>query len=1617
MTAYDDAITALGADIVRYWPLDDTSGSVADDRTNNADGAYVGSSVTFGAAGVLREQDGVATSGTGEITLPVSGLTGAGTIFGWYHVEAGSTGYFFRDSSTGIWYNPNSPEIRLGGASAVTITGASRERLGSGRKFVAFVMTGSQVDLYIDGDFVQTFTSTADLSSLTSPLHVGRNGTVAQYVPGRYAGWGVASRALTATEIEDLYEAGRQQQVSLRSVGAAGTVTGSSVTPTAQMPATYVAGDRLLIVAVGKPDTASPTPSINQGWTVVGRFTGGTGTQAADTGALAGWVFAKDATSSSETTPTITWGDTASVRLFQIFAYMLDDGDTWADAIATSAAWVQSASDTNTASPLTGTAGTFTDAPTVGDAILILGGIPTDSGTSVSSGSASIAGASTFSESRFGYNESATGNDIGQVWQHLYVHDGTASAGAAASFTVTSATDHSGLLLAIALRRSSGGTTVNGGLATETDTAFAGTVIGPVTVTGGLASEADTGFAATVAVGALVQGGLATETDAAPAGTVVEGVVINGGLATETDTTFAGSVIAPITVTGGIASEADTALAATVTNDSAFTRFYLPAAGVAPAEPAFGGMWEVTSNAYRFPLVTALTGTSGLVPVYKTGSGVADALSAQYVSGRHLTPGLISGTFDMVVCVTAASTAAEAFLQVRVAVVSEDGTVERGELYSGQTALTDSPITGLPNTDPNYEIYTSSFSRYLAGITMTPVTSQAGDRLVVELGARFTGNTSSVLFNLGDPFSPNSQGYTVTDMPLNATSQPQQLRPWIEFDTDLFAGSATINGGLPSETETTLAGTVTTNVNYYGGVATEYDQAIGANTLFVDGGVATESDDILPGATTVLPEIEVDVPVHVDTDLVGTDPVDPETWDEEWHTYPAAGAAPAWAADDVAFVLDTDGTKIEKRRTRLRDRVVIGGVDVTLVNGKHTKVPDFQRMKPFSFGPGSMTITGINPLLDDLSSYAWLTPWAKILVQRLDDEDNVVATDYRGRVVSLDVSGAELTVDLGGMFSGPASVHWRPKAPIRRRADVTYWLHAMFRKNQQPDDYDDEDEFGVTLTTPPQGYYLSCALDTVASAVKRDGTALTYWYDEDAHQWAHGPVDRDTIHATVYADHGHTRLEVTQDHSADKNQVFASGYDENGGKIAFYVAPGMQEVPAEERPYPLESGDPFGFGTLDEDTTDGAGISRLIYRLMVFKFLQRDDKGGGYDADVEDAVADARIKAKMDDYGIGDPMLTMVDPDLWNWLWDADGAGYTMKEARQEPAYEVPELSKDLYGATGQYIGPNPDYVPSTIPVSEVVDFTTQMRKGQMVRRSKRMVETGPNWSGTLTMQHGLIAGEHNPGDPFDVADIVSNRDVREGWNLWVPNFDGGTLFHVSGIDVSDDGFVTRFMIDTRARDTLTINAILDRQAENRLSPSKAFWRQQSGHSTKNAMTGFLGDDIGGRLGHDVLLTGGSWTVFDVPVGDYGLVQRFRTRVREYVSDIENGLGQGSTNHDGETGLEHQVRVFGEKVTAGWLNNREANPQAEDAEADYKAALSDYKGRGLLAAYGVDPEDPCGYGDGHKGDGDDLTGNFFDDSGFPFRSDDCKAYVGIWVPVDALQLAGWVFRWQLDEGT
>jgi hypothetical protein len=647
--------------------------------------------------------------------------------------------------------------------------------------------------------------------------------------------------------------------------------------------------------------------------------------------------------------------------------------------------------------------------------------------------------------------------------------------------------------------------------------------------------------------------------------------------------------------------------------------------------------------------------------------------------------------------------------------------------------------------------------------------------------------------------------------------------------------------------------------------------------------------------------VEVD-PVETDQDIVETDPVDTAAHEDDWHTWGTVTTPPvalpvAWDVAEAFSDVDLSGfqpsyTVSRARQVRDRDVIFIDGVDVTYYNGHRTATPDFQLVQPFSYGVGTLKFSRrqIHPLYQNLSAITWLRKGARILVGRIDGEGDVTI-DYRGRLGAWDITGDELSVPLGGMFAGPASHKFRPIVPVRRRADANYWLHAMFRRVRQPLDRDD---FGIELITPSSGMIYDCALNVVAQSVKKSGERMTAFYNDDVMRWQTGAVDMETIAATVYFDDGEMKPDLTRDFTAEVDEVYATAYLSDGTKILNSVWPGMQEQAPPLITLPLEEGD------------TGEDVEVLQARLVVLGYLSRDDQDGTFNAEVANAVWTAYQDADLDD--VDDEFV--VDAALWDWLWDVDATGYTTKEARILPLAQRRAVRDKDRSATGNIIGTNSlyDAQQAAVTVSATIDLGHVRSKSHAKQFARTLLNNSePNWTGTLSTRQALIVGEHTPGDPITAADIFPIRDMRPGMNIWAPQFQGGQLFHVSTVSVSEDGKRVALDLDTRARDSLQIDGILSRRRENRTSPAKAFWAARSSVIPKDTIFGH--DEHFGKLGHNIEHPGDGWLVYEVIAGDYGTVARVETSLT--------------------TNSEFAMMIFGKKVTAEYVANRVPNPLSD----------------------------------------------------------------------------------------
>lgn len=199
------------------------------------------------------------------------------------------------------------------------------------------------------------------------------------------------------------------------------------------------------------------------------------------------------------------------------------------------------------------------------------------------------------------------------------------------------------------------------------------------------------------------------------------------------------------------------------------TRYYFtgaPGTHPAPVSPAFGSSWTDLEDAQRNALRTAYPTVTAGFNADEAVNTAQNVLALQSV-GPPLAAGQLSGTARAVAILgTTFGSTDLAFFRLVIRVVSGDGATQRGVLATLQGA------TSIPNVP-------GKASRTVSG-ALTPVTAEAGDRLVVEVGARYTNTNAFASSLAGSPGQPG----TVVDLAFTEGQTNSNLWPWVELILD-----------------------------------------------------------------------------------------------------------------------------------------------------------------------------------------------------------------------------------------------------------------------------------------------------------------------------------------------------------------------------------------------------------------------------------------------------------------------------------------------------------------------------------------------------------------------------------------------------------------------------------------------------------------------------------------------------------------------------------------------------------------------------------------------------------------------------------------------------------------
>lgn len=822
-----------------------------------------------------------------------------------------------------------------------------------------------------------------------------------------------------------------------------------------------------------------------------------------------------------------------------------------------------------------------------------------------------------------------------------------------------------------------------------------------------------------------------------------------------------------------------------------------------------------------------------------------------------------------------------------------------------------------------------------------------------------------------------------------------------------------INLGLATETDTAFAGTVRVGVRVTGGLATETDAALSLTLSVVNLGRATEADTALTGSMVAHGTI-LGIGVEVDTALAGS--VD------EGYT---------------RTVLDRRGGRTRSGLGVASWEPAVAPIPAGLSVGVTIDT---------AFAFTSATVNGAQVVLEDVIKASTTRDRYRITVGGVD------VTFFRG------INTPELDYDLiQPLMYGPGTLRL-PQVKLALEtpgAGDLSWLKPDAKVKQQriaSDGTKTTDYIGFVVAFDTSGNDLTVQLGGIASGAaalmehplplfkhKRDlgrrawlamhdiglnlrpflgpttgidiqafgGTSHLDYINQlcalgvtkAGDQWTIMPNTNGTWHLSL-KDTDTIHGTVYADDDYVKANLRRDTAEEPNRIFGTGVTPdGMRVLGGvypglkQGRPAPYPMTDGSSFGVGTTDADTDTGDGVSVMINRLQVFGYLTRRDSPGGYDSD--VADA-IEALQDDANLA--QAGTMTRGTWAALFDLDVTGASLAWSHIEPLAQTSATRKWKRTGSGSIIARNPNYDRRVRKRDRTVDFGTGFERSQMVRwaRAEKVKAASPNWVGDLVFETGaLVAGEHTPGDPLTEADVMCALDLRPGMNLWLPHFDGGTKVHVSACSVSG-GKVTA-SVDTRARDTMQAWQVIARNRETRKSPRRAFIRDHSSGMMRDAIGEW--SEVGGMLGSKVDVRGGRWTVFEVIAGQAGTVGRLDVRTTPNA--------------------EFAMAVFAKKIDPARLNALVPNPLASKSNWMQESTRNKLDDKLLLYAAG-DPDQPLGYHPAAKTNpdgtpGGTLTGEWKDEAGFGYQTFQKPVlYVAIYADRDTVIPAGRIM-WPQQE--
>lgn len=641
--------------------------------------------------------------------------------------------------------------------------------------------------------------------------------------------------------------------------------------------------------------------------------------------------------------------------------------------------------------------------------------------------------------------------------------------------------------------------------------------------------------------------------------------------------------------------------------------------------------------------------------------------------------------------------------------------------------------------------------------------------------------------------------------------------------------------------------------------------------------------------------------------------------------------------------------------------LIVGGRDVTTFRGVETVISGWSDQEPYGSGPAQLVFPQITELdLLGTGDLSWLHATADVDIYRMaPDGTRGPAPLWSGYVkrfsVANDANDGALTAECSGAVQGSLSlIMHQPPQTYALRDIGTLMIRPMRRYGLRIGPFE---QIASGIETRKRGSRSQTALDWIdellALAMTADGTQWTLRRDPTKRRVVDlVEKDRTTVHLTVYAGGRGVALNVAQDFTEEPNRLYGEGTGPDGDRWRGLVMPNLK--PETVPPYP---GTPLDIGSTGDDvrvwqaeaSSDGYEIGdEFAIKTGVFTEVEAD------------AAREIQEKAGLPETGV-------VNLATWNATWANGVNSANLGGSRFDPLAADPRTVRWLTTGNGSLSERNPAYDWTVLPVEQLISYGEGIRKRRARKQAKRQLTRnleGPGWFGTCTLT----------ADPVEMHRL----EIRAGMNVLVKFFAGsedGLLFHIADVSPSiTPELPVTLTIDTKARDLMSIAAMMERDRESRQDPARSFLNQRRRSTTvRDTVVGWDRESGMGVI-PDRDLDAGQWNVLRVPAAQFGSII--------------------STELELDPPCKFYAAVFGAPVSRSDLAALNPTPGTERGDSylpwdapgiQDRLGPSNRTGLRLSVTWGS-PGQAAGYWPGEEEKGHDPTGVLFDDAAWDYIS-------------------------------